>query len=139
VYADTPTATRFLDRPDDELIAWARGRAEVLFPELAGHFRFAEVTHWPFMGTSNRPGIYRLAAEALARLDLDSPVRPAGNRFTKSSQGAVVASGERAAADLLARFSTRVAHQNGVRDTAVTSAKSELVPPVGGCSADRTA
>ena len=101
VYADTAASTELLGRPDEEVVGWAHGTATRLFPELDGHLMFAEVTRWPLMGASNKPGFYRAAADARARLHAGSRVLPAGDWFTKSSQGAATSAGEAAATALL--------------------------------------
>ena len=101
VYTDTRTSERFSGRSEDELVDWAYDKAITLFPELDGRLLFGVVTRWPLMGISNAPGSYRRAAAALARLDANSRVQAGGDWFTKTSQGAAVAAGERSSRALL--------------------------------------
>lgn len=104
VYMDTAATTRWLDRPDDELIDWALGKVSTLLPELSTHLLFAEVGRWPTMAPSNVPGFYRLAAEAYDVLHArQARVVGASDWLAKTSQGAATSSGSQAAAELLER------------------------------------
>lgn len=100
VYTDSPAATAWMGRPDEELIAWGREKTETILPELRGHLMFSELSRWPKMAHANRPGFYRDAATARARLR-PGPVVAAGDWFSKTSQETAVAGGERAAQALL--------------------------------------
>lgn len=101
VYCETNATPRYLPKSDADLVAWARAKAEPLFPELAGHFDVAQVTRWPAMAHANVPGFYKQAAQLLNRLDDTDRIQIAGDLFAKTSQEAAVAWGNRAADNLI--------------------------------------
>jgi protoporphyrinogen oxidase len=85
----------------EQLIALARRTVEKYFPEVAGHFSgLGYVTRWPRLGNMNYPGYYRNVAKFVERLDESSRVQIAGDVFSKSSQEAAAARGERVANNL---------------------------------------
>lgn len=100
-YTDTKATEKYFDCSDEQMTTWARERVEKLLPELRGYFDFSIVTRWPMMSQANNPGYYRRAAELLKALNDDSPVQIASDTFTKTSQEAAVAWGNRAAANLI--------------------------------------
>jgi hypothetical protein len=83
---------------DDELVAWARRKAEKYFPELVGHFDgMSNVARWPRQGNMSYPGYYRDVVKFLERLDQGSRIQLAGDMFTKTGQEMAATWGERAA------------------------------------------
>lgn len=103
LYTDTRAAERFLDRTDEELIAWGAARVERLYPELAGQRDMGVITRWPTGGYLADPGYWRRAQKLSAALP-DGPVRLAGDLFGAGSMESAVREGERASDRLLERF-----------------------------------
>lgn len=98
IQTDLRFAARAAAMSDEELVAWARGKAEKYFPELVGHFSgVGNVTRWPRLGNMNYPGYYRNVARFVERLDQNSRIQLAGDMFTKTSQEGAATWGERAA------------------------------------------
>jgi protoporphyrinogen/coproporphyrinogen III oxidase len=103
---DIQTDLRFFEKTttmsDDDLIAWARGKVEKFFPELAGHFDgMSHVQRWPRLGNMNSPGYYANVAKLLDRLDPNSRIQVGGDLFTKAYQDGAATWGKIAAENLI--------------------------------------
>lgn len=102
VQSDVRVAEKMAAKSDEEMVAWARNRAENLFPELAGHFDgTSNVSRWPRLGNLNYPGYYRNVAKFLDRLDESSRVQAAGDMFSKTSQEGAATRGQVVAENLI--------------------------------------
>ncbi|MGE4431543.1 MAG: NAD(P)/FAD-dependent oxidoreductase [Sphingobium sp.] len=85
------------DCDDARLVDRSRADVERWMPELRGaKLHLAHVRRWPRMGHDTRPGYYRAAAALMARVP-GGRVYHACDMFTKTSQEAAVAAGDRAA------------------------------------------
>ena len=92
---------KYLHCSDEELTQWGRNRVEKIFPELRGHFLFAEISRWPVVTQLNVPGYYRQVAPILEQLSESDNVQIACDMFSKSSQETAVSWGNRAANNLI--------------------------------------
>lgn len=93
----------FANWSDERLTAEARRFAEGVFPELAGHFRFAHLTRWPYAAHMGNVGYYRALDTFLHRYPADEPVQLAGDYMAVSGQESAVIAGVRAAQRLVAQ------------------------------------
>jgi protoporphyrinogen oxidase len=86
---------------DEELVAWARARAEALHPELKGHFLFSYVSRQPRTCGLPSPGHFRRARQFWDNIGKEPHVHLAGDMFIYGSMECAVAIGERAADRLM--------------------------------------
>jgi len=97
VYTEHDKYDRFSGMSDDDIIAWARGQMEALYPEIKGHFVFGWVQPQPKTVCYSDPGFYRRTAALLRDIPADSKIQLAGDVFGAGSMEAAVVWGERAA------------------------------------------
>jgi oxygen-dependent protoporphyrinogen oxidase len=106
LYTDSAATSRYLAKHDDDIMAWARGEIERLFPELQGHFEFSVVSRWPVAGYLAKPGFWK---DTRALLDASSGagrVQLAGDIFGGGSMESAVTWGEAAARNLIEHRAT---------------------------------
>jgi protoporphyrinogen oxidase len=101
LYTDTLATDAYLERSDEELIAWAGEVVERLCPELRGRRDMGHVARWPRGGYLADPGFWRRAADLRAALAGHARVRLAGDIFGAGSMESAARWGQRAADDLL--------------------------------------
>jgi len=106
LYTDGAVTPQFLSRSDDEIIAWARARADRLFPEVSSRFQFGSVSRWPLAGYMATPGFW-LRTRGLLNVLPRSRVHIAGDIFGAGSMESAVVWGRKAAE----RISYQLPHQ----------------------------
>lgn len=109
VYSDEAANHRCFGAPDADLVALATAFVERLFPELRGQQDLTHITRWPCAIPNPSPGIYKEVAAMKSRIDPESPVQIAGDYLTCTGQNSAIYYGKRAAEDLLARTTGKVA------------------------------
>jgi protoporphyrinogen oxidase len=82
---------------DEQIVAWARSRAEALHPELKGHFLFSYVSRQPRTCGLPVPGHFRRARAFWDAIGQEPRVHLAGDMFIYGSMECAVSIGERAA------------------------------------------
>jgi protoporphyrinogen/coproporphyrinogen III oxidase len=101
VYTDTLAWPRFEKMSDADVEAWACREIERLFPELAGHFLFSTIAHWPITGYLATPGFWRRTRPLLQARTPHSRVQIAGDIFGAGSMESAVTWGTHAAGQLI--------------------------------------
>jgi protoporphyrinogen/coproporphyrinogen III oxidase len=101
IYTDSLVMDKFMQMPDADVTAWARGEIERLFPELAGDFHFCSISRWPITGYLANPGFWRRTKDLLHAIPETSRVQIAGDLFGAGSMESAVTWGEHAARQLI--------------------------------------
>jgi protoporphyrinogen oxidase len=101
LYTDPLAAPRLFGQSDEALTIWARQEVERFLPELAGHFKFAEVSKWPISGYTAAPGFWRRTRALRAALPTNTPIQLGGDVFGAGSMESAVAWGVRAAGHVI--------------------------------------
>jgi protoporphyrinogen oxidase len=102
LYTDGMVTSRYFQKSDDEIVAWARARIDKLFPEVASTFRFATVSRWPIAGYLATPGFWQRTQVLLEKVQNSARVQIAGDLFGAGSMESAVLWGHRAAQRIVA-------------------------------------
>jgi protoporphyrinogen oxidase len=101
IYTDSLVMDKFMQMPDEDVTAWARGEIEKLFPELVGHFQFGSISRWPLTGYLANPGFWSRTNALLQAMPKTSRVQIGGDLFGAGSMESAVTWGEHAARQLI--------------------------------------
>ena len=105
IYTDGLATPRYLGKSDEEITAWACGDIERLYPELRGHFLFANISRWPVAGYLATPGFWQRTQKLLKAQPEGNRVQIAGDLFGAGSMESAVTWGEHAARNLIKHHS----------------------------------
>ena len=101
VYSEHAEYDRLAALSFEQVIAWARGHIETLYPEIKGHFLFGHVARQPRTVCFSDPGFYRRTARLWEAVGDEPHVHLGGDMMNGGSMEAAVVGGERAADRLM--------------------------------------
>lgn len=100
-YTEDLEYDRHVTMTDDELVNWARNRAETFHPELKGHFLWSYVSRQPRTCAIPTPGHFRRVKQLWETVFREPRVHLTGDMFNYGSMESAVAMGDRAADQIL--------------------------------------
>ena len=103
VYSEHAEYDRLAALSVEQIIDWARGHIEKLYPEIKGSFLFGHVERQPRTVCFSDPGYYRRTAQLWEVVGSEPHVHLGGDMMNGGSMEAAVVGGERAADRLLGR------------------------------------
>lgn len=104
VYTEHAEYDRMAAMSNEQIITWARGQMEALYPEIKGHFLFGHVEHQPRTVCFSDPGYYRRTARLWEAIGSEPRVQLGGDMMNGGSMEAAVVGGERAADRLMGKM-----------------------------------